>query len=44
MEANPARHFWERAILVFTGEIINSVRFEKGGTDWHLFHFESKHV
>jgi predicted acetyltransferase len=42
MEANhAAQHFWARAIARFTGEAIQPVRFEKDGTSWHLFSFES---
>jgi len=41
MQSNPAHHFWERAISVFTGAAIESIRFEKDGESWHLFSFES---
>jgi predicted acetyltransferase len=42
MESNHSAHpFWERAISVFTGETIHSVRVEKGGQCWRLFSFES---
>jgi predicted acetyltransferase len=41
MESNPALHFWARAISVFTGAAIESIRFEKDGESWHLFSFES---
>jgi predicted acetyltransferase len=45
MKSNgPARHFWERAISVFTGEMIDPMSVEKGGEDWHVFSFESKRV
>jgi predicted acetyltransferase len=40
----PARHFWERAIAVFTGQPIQSVPVEKGGECWDLFSFESRRV
>jgi predicted acetyltransferase len=36
-----ALHFWERAIAVFAGEVMQSVCVEKGGQSWHLFSFES---
>jgi predicted acetyltransferase len=38
-----ANLFWERAILNFTGDAIQPVCVEKGGQDWQLFSFESKH-
>jgi predicted acetyltransferase len=38
---SPALVFWERAISLFTGEKIHSVRIEKAGECWHLFSFES---
>ena len=42
MESNTkAREFWERAITGFIGEVIFSVRIEKGGKSWHLFSFDS---
>ncbi len=45
MPSNRAgRHFWKRAISLFTGETIDSVRVEKGGECWHLFSFESARV
>jgi predicted acetyltransferase len=45
MPSNRAGHdFWKRAISVFTGETIDSVRVEKGGECWHLFSFECSQV
>ena len=45
MESNhSANQFWERAISVFAGKPIHSVRFEKGGECWRVFPFESKRV
>ncbi|MDQ2710794.1 MAG: GNAT family N-acetyltransferase [Acidobacteriota bacterium] len=38
----PARHFWKRAISMFTGETSRPVRILKNGEWWHLFSFESK--
>jgi predicted acetyltransferase len=44
----PSNHsaylFWERAITLFAGAAIPSVRGEKGGKCWHLFSFESRSV
>jgi predicted acetyltransferase len=43
MESNHAAlHFWERAISLFTGEAIHSVRIEKNGECWRVFSLESK--
>jgi predicted acetyltransferase len=45
MQSNhSAHHFWERAITLFAGEAIHSVRVEKRGECWHLFSFESTRV
>ncbi|MCI0336653.1 MAG: GNAT family N-acetyltransferase [Acidobacteria bacterium] len=42
MQSNhSAMEFWERAITMFIGEMIPSVRVEKDGECWHLFSFES---
>lgn len=42
MAANASAHqFWERAIAAFTGEAIQSVPFERNGTCWRRFTFES---
>jgi hypothetical protein len=44
MESNvSAHHFWERAISKFTGEGIRPVSSEKGGKNWKLYSFNSKH-
>jgi predicted acetyltransferase len=37
----PARNFWERAILAFTGEPPQAVSIEKDGACWHLYAFDS---
>jgi predicted acetyltransferase len=45
MESNTAaRDFWAHAISMFTGQPIQSVRFEKDGQRWRLLSFESKPV
>jgi predicted acetyltransferase len=45
MESNHSvLHFWEHAITMFTGEAIDSARFEKSGEFWHIFSFEAKAV
>jgi predicted acetyltransferase len=43
MERNrPALEFWRRAVSSFTGEAARPVPFEKNGTLWHVFRFESQ--
>jgi hypothetical protein len=43
MESNhPVLHFWEHAIMTFTGKPIHAARFEKSGKLWHVFSFETK--
>ncbi|MGF7178951.1 GNAT family N-acetyltransferase [Tunturiibacter psychrotolerans] len=43
MEKNDAaRRFWQGAISSFTGEKIHSVAFEREGSAWVLFLFESR--
>ena len=43
MEKNDAaRRFWQGAISPFTGEEIHSVAFEREGSAWVLFLFESR--
>jgi hypothetical protein len=37
-----ARRFWQEAISSFTGEERRSVAFEREGTAWVLFLFESR--
>jgi predicted acetyltransferase len=39
-----AREFWAHAISIFTGEVPHPVQFEKEGTCWTLFSFESKRI
>jgi len=42
MESNrPGCEFWKRAIAGFTGESVRSRSFEKSGTAWCAFSFES---
>jgi predicted acetyltransferase len=42
MESNRAGcEFWKRAIAGFTGESVRSTSFEKSGTSWCAFSFES---
>ncbi len=42
MQANlPAYEFWARAILKFTGAVIQPVRVDKNGDCWKVFSFES---
>jgi len=42
MESNrSANQFWERAISVFAGDAIRSIRVEKSGQYWRVFSFES---
>jgi predicted acetyltransferase len=36
-----ARHFWARAIQMFTGEVVHSDSVHKGDECWQLFSFES---
>ncbi len=43
MQANvSALKFWAGAIASFTGEAVEPGSFEKGGTPWYVFLFESK--
>ena len=43
MQANAsAGRFWAGAIASFTGETIEPASFEKAGTPWYVFSFESK--
>ena len=42
MDSNqPALRFWERAILSYTSQPIQSIRVEKGDKLWHIFAFDS---
>lgn len=42
LPANPARHFWERAIAGFTGNASQPKALEKDGETWFVFTFDSK--
>lgn len=43
MKSNRAASaFWKRVISEFAGELVRSTQFEKDGTIWRMFSFESK--